>query len=203
MLPGVMLALILGSGASGCARRIVLDPPELSRVEALPQGISALRVYASETIVLVYPSAKKAQSYDVDRTIRDKSNSSSFELIVSRKTPGLVIDEDQSNGQRRLWVTFDPSCRKKDCAFGFVLTEEGEYALAELPSRRGYAEPVAFIRRPKKKFELKRGRLHSLAEANEVWVRGQGKDAQIVYLEAKKKVARGHRRSTTRSRGID
>lgn len=201
-----MGALCLGLfalGFSGCAERVVVDPSELYRVESLPNGLGALRVYTSKSIVLLYPAHATRQNYDVNRTIRDRSASSSVEVIVDRDTPGQVVAEDEANGRRRLWVTFDPRCAEVDCAFGFVLTEDGAFSLSEIPQRQGFAFPSLYAEQVKAKNRFESGRRRSLAEANPVWILRRDKKLETVVLEAKKKVDRGHQRSSERVRGIE
>ena len=104
-----------------------------------------------------------------------------------------------------LWVIFDPRCSEPACAYGFVQTEDGRYRLVAIPPLAGHKPNPPVYRGLKWKRRLMtKGKLASLAEANEVYLvkKNNGK-ILTVELEVKKVVEQRSRTKTGRSRGID
>ena len=200
LLPtGLALGLSLVSG--GCAKRIDLSTPELARVQAA-EGISALRVYPSVDVYMLYREGKAA-SYEVKKTIREASAAAELQVILSEKTPGKIIDKDKLNGAIAMWVSFDAGCSKRTCAYLFVESDEGTYRLATVPVRPGYTTPEVFDEKVAASRRLELGRVSSLSEANDVYVRSGKKAVVTVELVVKKKTDRATNRRTRRARGVD
>jgi hypothetical protein len=187
----------------GCAKRYALTPPELERVKT-EAGVQPLRVYPSKKMIILYEEADVQEQFQVQRSIREASDKEEQKEPTPKNTAGLILAIDELNGAPLLWVTFDPRCQKPDCAYGFVETEDKKYRLAIVPEFDGYAEPKTYRGCVWKKRRLKKGKLASLAEANEVMLtkKRNGKILTI-HLEVKKIVDERTRTRTRRSRGID
>jgi hypothetical protein len=198
-----VLALSMGLVASsGCARRLELTPAEFERIDKQEQATEALRVYVGKRLVVVYEADDRDQQYEVDRTINTSQDRQLLRVIISRSTMGQIIDSEERNGAPLLWVTFSSRCKDKDCAYGFVQTEDGVFRLTVVPERDGYREPKVYFRRePKKKMEL--GKLRSLAEKNSVYVfkKKNGK-VRTIDLIVKKRTDNKRKVDTIRDGGV-
>jgi hypothetical protein len=163
-------ALALGLlTSSGCAKRLVLTPDQFERIDKQEQATEALRVYVSKRLIVVYEADDRDATFEVDRTINTSQDRNLLRVIISRGTMGQIIDTEDRNGSPLLWVTFSARCKEKDCAYGFVQTEDGVFRLTVVPERDGYREPKVYFRsEPKKAMAL--GKLKSLAEKNSVYV---------------------------------
>jgi hypothetical protein len=116
----------------------------------------------------------------------------------------LILKIEELNGKPLLWVTFDSECKVPECAYGFVETEDKQYRLITVPPREGYAKARAYRHCVWKKRRLRRGKLASLAEANEVYlVKKRNGKILTIELEVKKVVDNRTRTRTRRSRGIE
>ena len=124
--------------------------------------------------------------------------------VTTRNTAGLILDIDELNGKPLLFVTFDPLCKVRECAYQFVETEDQRYRLVELPTREGYNTERVYRALVWKKRKLEKGKLASLAEANEVYLvkKNNGKILTMV-LEVKKVTSDRTQTRTRRNRGID
>lgn len=198
-----VFALSLGLFASsGCARRLELTPAEFERIDKQEQATEALRVYVGKRTVILYEADTRSQSYEVDRTINTAQDRQVLRVIIGRSTMGQIIDTEDSNGAPLLWVTFSGRCKDKDCAYGFVQTEDGVFRLSRVPEREGYKEPTVYFKRdPKKKMEL--GKLKSLAEKNNVYVfkKKNGK-VKTIDLIVKKRTDNRRQTNTIRDGGV-
>jgi hypothetical protein len=165
-----MFALTLGLlTSSGCAKRLVLTPGQFERIDKQEQATEALRVYVSKRLIVVYEADERDAKFEVDRTINTSQDRNLLRVIISRGTMGQIIDTEDRNGAPLLWVTFSARCKDKDCAYGFVQTEDGVFRLTVVPERDGYLAPKVYFRNePKKQMAL--GKLKSLAEKNSVFV---------------------------------
>lgn len=184
-----MLALAAGLFAStGCARRLKLSPEEFERIDTREQATDALRVYVSKKLVVIYGDESSSQDYSVDKTITESADIRRLKRIISKRTPGLVVDKDERNGAPVLWVTFTSECKDKTCAYGFAQTEDGLFRLIESGTLEGYKEPKSFFKSEKK--PLKLGKLKSLAEKNDVllWKNKRDKLFTIDVVVKKRKV---------------
>lgn len=180
----------------------MLSPEEFQRIDKQEQATEALRVYVSKRLVVVYEADDRDQSYEVDRTINTAQDRQLLRVIISRSTMGQIIDTEDRNGAPLLWVTFSSRCKDKDCAYGFVQTEDGVFRLTEVPERDGYKPAKVYFKRdPKKAMGL--GKLKSLAEKNEVYVfkKKNGK-VKTIDLIVKKRTDNKRQVDTIRDGGV-
>jgi len=198
---GALLAATLAS--TGCAKRTPLSPTELAKVTT-EAGIAPLRVYTERKLIALYAEEGVDKSFNVDRKITEGSDKVVDKRITTRNTAGLILDVDELNGKPLLFVTFDASCKTRECAYQFVETEDSRYRLAALPKREGFAEdPPTYRACVWKKRKLRKGKLASLAEANEVYLvkKNNGKILTMM-LEVKKVTNDNVKTRTGRNRGI-
>lgn len=196
--------LVLGLAMiSGCAKRLKLNPDDLARVQT-EAGIQPLRVYTSAKLVSVYPPGQRNEQFQVQKKIVESSRGEAKKVVIDKKTPGLILAVDELNGKPLLWVTFFSSCAKPECAYGFVESEDGQYRLVEVPAQEGYGDPTNYHRWAFDSRSMKKGKLASLAEANEVFVlkKGNGK-LLTIDLEVLKVIDRRTKTQTERAGGID
>jgi hypothetical protein len=199
--PLSVLALSIGLAASsGCARRLELTPADFERIDKQEQATEQLRVYVSKRLVINYEADDRDQSYEVDRTINTAADRNILRVIIARSTMGVIIDHEDSNGAVLLWVTFSAGCKDKDCAYGFVQTEDGVYRLARVPERDGYKSPRVFFKKDVSKKTMKLGKLKSLAEKNDVYV-FKKKNGKIKTIDLIVKKRTDNKRKTTTIRG--
>ncbi|MGH1345490.1 MAG: hypothetical protein ACRBN8_28255 [Nannocystales bacterium] len=198
---GVLLAATLAQ--AGCAKRTPLSPKELAKVTT-EAGIAPLRVYTERKMIALYNEASVDESFNVDRKITEESDKVVDKQVTTRNTAGLILDIDELNGKPLLFVTFDASCKTRECAYQFVETEDGRYRLVELPDREGYDKPRTYRACVWKKRKLGKGKLASLAEANEVYLvkKNNGKILTMT-LEVKKVTNDRTQTRTRRNRGIE
>lgn len=199
---GALLAATFAQ--AGCAKRTPLSPKELAKVTT-EAGIAPLRVYTERKLIALYSEESVDESFNVDRKITEESDKVVDKQITTRNTAGLILDVDELNGKPLLFVTFDASCKTRECAYQFVETEDGRYRLAEVPTREGYAEdPPTYRACVWKKRRLGKGKLASLAEANEVYLvkKNNGKILTMT-LQVKKVTNDRTQTRTRRNRGIE
>ncbi len=199
---GALLAATFAQ--AGCAKRTPLSPKELAKVTT-EAGIAPLRVYTERKLIALYSEESVDKSFNVDRKITEESDKVVDKQITTRNTAGLILDVDELNGKPLLFVTFDASCKTRECAYQFVETEDGRYRLAEVPKREGYAEdPPTYRACVWKKRRLRKGKLASLAEANEVYLvkKNNGKILTMT-LQVKKVTNDRTQTRTRRNRGIE
>jgi hypothetical protein len=198
-----LLALAVALGASGCAKRYRLNPTELERVKT-EAGVQPLRVYTNKRLVSLYDEANVADQFKVQRKITESEDKDRIKDLITKNTAGLILAIEELNGAPLLWVTFDPSCREADCAYGFVETEDKGYRLVVVPEVPGFEKPRSFRGIVWKKRRLRLGKLSSLAEANEVYlVKKRNGKILTVDLEVKKVVDKRVRTRRQKQRGID
>jgi hypothetical protein len=200
-----LLSLLVAATAgltAGCAKRYHLTPRELERVQT-EAGVNPLRVYTSHKLIAIYDEAAVTQQYDVNRKIVEGSDKERIKDVITKNTAGLILKIEELNGKPLLWVTFDPSCKVPDCAYGFVETEDKLYRLVTVPPVDGYAPAKAHRRCKWKKRRMKKGKLSSLAEANEVYlVKKRNGKILTIALHVKKVVDDKVKTRTRRQRGI-
>lgn len=167
-------------------------------------GIAPLRVYTERKMITLYNEASVDESFDVNRKITEESDKVVDKSVTTRNTPGLILDIDELNGKPLLFVTFDASCKTRECAYQFVETEDQRYRLVELPTREGYDTERVYRALIWKKRKLEKGKLKSLAEANEVYLvkKNNGK-ILTMKLEVKKVTSDRTTVRSRRNRGID
>jgi hypothetical protein len=198
-----LLALTLAAGSTGCAKRFALTPDELARVESEADR-KALRVYPNKRMLAVYDQSNVPEKYAVNRQIVEASDKDRLKEIMTKNTAGFILAVEELNGKPLLWVTFEPSCAKPDCAFGWVQTEDKHYKLVSVPERSGYGEAKTYRSCVWKRRLLKKGKLKSLAEANEVFlVKKRNGKILTLELQVKKVIDDRTKTRTRRARGVD
>jgi hypothetical protein len=200
-----LLSLLVATAAgltTGCAKRFHLTPAELERVQT-EAGVNPLRVYTSHKLLAIYDEAAVDEQYTVDRKIVEGSKKAQIKDVTTRNTAGLILKIEELNGKPLLWVTFDPSCKLPECAYGFVETEDKLYRLVTVPPVEGYAPAKTHRRCKSKRRRMSKGKIGSLAEANEVYlVKKRNGKILTIALHVKKVVDDRVQTRTRRSRGI-
>ncbi len=198
-----VLALTVGLlSSTACARRFVLTPGEYERIEKREQATEFLRVYVSKKLVVIYELEDNAATYEVDKTINTSSEQNLLRVIIARNTKGLIIDAEERNGAPLLWVTFNSSCKDKDCAFAFVQAEDGVFRLHSVPERDGYKPGKVYFKNEKKGMKL--GKLKSLAEKNDVFLwKNRREKIFTIDLIVKKRNVKKRDVKTIRGDGIE
>lgn len=201
---GLFVGFFAFGAVSGCSNRLALNPKELEQVRDKVGDVSGLRVYVSKRLVTIYDEADVDQSFEVDKEIRLQSDRQELKNVLTKKISGKIIKTDDSNGMPLLWVTFDASCNEADCAFGFVQNEDGLFRLIQAPPLEGYSDPKNYYRCLTKRRIMKLGKMKSLGEANDIFVRKR-KNGKLntVNLEIIKIIDDRTRTRTRRSGGVD
>jgi hypothetical protein len=202
LLRPALISLLLAATA-GCAKRYHLTPNELERVQT-EAGVNPLRVYVSHRMIAIYDEAGVDEQYNVNRKIVEGSEKDRLYAIIRRNDAGLILKIEELNGKPLLWVTFTPLCKVPDCAYGFVETDDKLYRLVSVPPKEGYAKPKVQRRCKKwKKRRMAKGKLSSLAEANEVYlVKKRNGKVLTIALHVKKVVDDRVKGRTERAPGI-
>lgn len=189
--------------SSGCAKRIDFTPADLEEVQ-VKAGVDPLRVYVSKNMVTTYPRDAGQQHFDVRGRISESSRRDLRIVETSRRTMGQIIEIAQRNGQPLLWVTFDRACRAPECAYGFVQTEDKRFRLMEVPKLSGYSEPTVYYRKERETRRMQKGKLASLAEANEVYLlKKKTGDILTLDLQVIKEIKDEGTKVRSRNRGVD
>lgn len=199
-LGGLGLVAILAG--SGCAKRIDFTPEDLEEVQ-VKAGVDPLRVYVNKTMVAAYPRDAGQQHFDVRGRISASSRRDVRVVETTRRTMGQIIEIAQRNGQPLLWVTFDRACRSPECAYGFVQTEDRRYRLMEVPVLPGYSPPAVYRGKEREKQRMQKGKISSLAEANEVYIlKKKNGDILTLDLQAIKETKDEGTKVRSRNRGV-
>jgi hypothetical protein len=176
--------------------------------EAQPQRIRLdhLRVYVGRKLRSYYPQAQDPLDYNLTGgRIRLRGAYRPFIAIISRNVPGMVIDEDTYNGMRRLWVTFDPDCLDRTCAYGFVYTGPlDRFSLVDVPEVADYKEAVSYRRLRMRRNLMRHQKQRSLAEINEVLAVKRRRTGKVltVNLQVRKDTYRPTRAVRDRKPGV-
>lgn len=196
------LSLVASLALPACARRTDFTPGDLTRVQT-EADVQPLRVYMSETVIARYPRSESQDRIAVRGAITESSRQDVKDVETTRNTMGLILSIDELNGQPLLWVTFDARCKTEECAYGFVQTEDERFRLVTVPELPGYQAPTLYRRRVSDKNELTKGKLASLAEANEVYVyKKSNGDIATIELQVKKRTEDRSRTVRQRQRGV-
>lgn len=201
-----ILALVAASlAAGGCYRAVILTPPELARLAEV--GGEALRVYPKRKIIAVHEDIDDPDQIDVSgRKVRQVRDREVIRDVVSKRTAGKIVDRDRLNGQLRLWVSFDPACAARACAFVFVenTLDPKTYDLLEVPRHEGYDGVTVYFGRVARRHQLRPGRVRSLEEPNEVLVaKRRVVKPKRVALAVRKRVIDRRREKVRRLQGVD
>lgn len=196
-------SIVLGIGLSGCARRIDFTPSELERVQS-EVGVNPVRVYPSHKVIARYVTGVKDEGFGAKQgVLHESTRRDEVSIETGKNTMGLIIAVDELNGQPLLWVTFAEWCKTPECSYGFVQTEDGHFRLIVVPEREGYQEPAVYRAQACKKHKMEKGKLESLAEANDVFVvKKSNGDLLTVDLQVKKKTASSGSRERQRNVGV-
>jgi hypothetical protein len=177
------LAVVLVSTlpAAKASDRTDLSDETLAKVAKVDKGFDRLRVYLSRKLIVVR-SARLSERTDVgggvDTILQDKV----LTETIARSARGKILfqDDAQANetspydfarGRKNvIYVTFDPGCQTRDCAFAFAKPYEREcsrwggrcwneersndYLLVGLPKVDGYTSVKVFSKRFLKKAPL-------------------------------------------------
>lgn len=201
---GLLLSL-LTLLASGCARRLDLNPAELKRIEGPDGDLKLLRVFPKKKLISLYREEEVQESYEVGkRKITERGAFRPFKRIIGRKIAGKVVARTEQNGMPVLWIAFDRGCEDTACAYGFVLSEIDRYQLFQVPFRKAYQSPTNYRRNTFRRNTLKKTKQKSLAEANEVFAvtRRSGK-VLTIDLQILKDTYRPTRADVERAGGAD
>lgn len=184
---------------SGCARRYKLTPDELTgldrRVEAYEQRAARdprtkkeeVFVYTHRRFIVKYELSTETAS-EVGRTVALALEKQSPLVYVLRDKPGQIIAREESNGVPLLWVSFDLDCNIKDCAFGFVRTEDNLHKLAYVPPREGFKVQAVYRRNERPRNVMTGAKITTLGEANFVYVVKRRRKVKTVYLDVRKRI---------------
>lgn len=185
---------------------VMATPGTIEPPPAAPLRLTHLNVYVSRKLRSYYPQAQDPLDYALTSgRIRLRGAYRPKIAIIARNTPGLVIDEDQLNGMRRLWVTWDSDCLDRSCAYGFVFTGPlDRFSLVDVPAIADYKPAVSYrrLRLGRNKMRLQKQR--SLAEINEVLAVKRRRNGKVltVNLQVLKDTYRPTRALRERKRGV-
>lgn len=207
---GTKLAAALAVGlcvlaSMGCTRRLKLTPEELldlDRRVALYEQRAAidpntprdeLFVYAHRRFFVKYERVEEksfAMGHKVDLTRERKTPMA----VIEYSSPGQIIAREESNGVPLLWVSYD-ECNVKECAYGFVRTEDNLHKLAFVPAQpfvppeEGYKLKTVYHRYERPKKIMRKTKVAALGEANEVYVlKKRKRRVKTVYLDVRKRI---------------
>jgi len=201
----LVTAVISAVLATGCYKRVTLTPPELARLSAIDG--EALRVYVGRKLIVAHEDVDEPDAIEVaNRKVVQETRRATIKVVIGRNTPGKIVGEDLLNGQRRLWVTFDPACAAPACAFAFVQNTVAprSHDLTRAPAIAGYARRTVYWGLVDRRHRLYGARLRSLAEPNEVLARKRKLLETVrVPLVVKKRTIKRRDERVRRLRGID
>lgn len=171
-----------------------------------PPRLAHLNVYLGRKLRSYYPQAQDPLDYALTGgRIRLRGAFRPNIVIISRNTPGLVIAEDDLNGMRRLWVTWDSDCLDRSCAYGFVYTGPlDRFSLVNVPELADYKAPVSYRRLRMRRNLMRLQKQRSLAEINEVLAVKRRRNGKVltVNLQVLKDTWRPTRAVRERKRGV-
>jgi hypothetical protein len=192
------MSLLMSVGLCACAARYHLLDTDIDKARLNSDGTASLYVYPSNRTIILYDRDDDAL-LRVGKQIDIDQNKERLKRPWTRQTGGAIVDEDLSNGARRIWVSFELArCSTRECAMGFVQTEDGKYRLHYVPEIEYYKPPMVHRGCVLKKHRMKVGNMKSLTEANKVYRLKRRKKAKTVFLEVK--IDRRKRRKTRTDR---
>lgn len=196
----VMAAVFTALFLSGCARRHKLTPDGLAWLERSAKDKDQIFVYPHKRVVAVYERLKEA-SVVVDRTVKQDSQTLKKIVPLERNEAGQIIDRSDRNGVPMLWISFNPKCNARDCAFGFVRTEDELYKLVETPTYEGFRLLGVYRKSETRRNRMKKRKVKAFGEANEVYTLKRGKRVPTVWLDIKKRINADEEREVERQGG--
>jgi len=146
---GLGVALVATLGATGCANREYLAGNTLIDVRRRDPDFKNLRVYPNATFIATYSRQLGADVgvSQTEGTVEEGYRGQRVEIPVRRGLPGVIVALDSHGSSAVLWVSFDERCQAKDCAFGFVQTDDGLFRLFQVPRIEGYSTPFVYRKR--------------------------------------------------------
>jgi len=179
------LLLILGLGA-GCAPRHYLGPSDLADIRAQDPELHAVRVFVSAKFIAIY-ERDLGEDYTIDRSQGSVTNTlvaRRIEMPIGRNVPGAILVREQRDERTILWITFDPECHERSCAYGFVETDDALYRLFQPPIVEGYGVPFVYRRRISRRTRMKKTKVYARSLSMPVYFRTRGMIASVA-LELK------------------
>lgn len=181
--PRLLLHLVwLVALAAGCVTRHTLREHDYSgRIFTEADGPARIRLYVDRRLVIIRddldePSERIAAS--IDKQGRRKR----LRYTISKRTAGKLIAVDDRNHKPLLWLTFDPACAERSCAFGFVASDDGSaFRLAVVPDNPIFARERVYARRAGLRRPLRRGYVAARSEANPIY-RGLGPARSVLVV---------------------
>jgi hypothetical protein len=132
-----VLITTIGLSAEARAERVDLTNDVLDRVTSVENGVEKLRVYLSRQLV-IERSTSAATEVEVDRDVDVVYRRKELKETLGRGIRGKIIaveGTETSRGsfselsRKLIYVTFDPACTVKECAFVFgrAVEDKSEY----------------------------------------------------------------------------
>lgn len=190
--------------SAGCTRRVRLTPEELldldRRIARYEQRVAVdpntkkeeLFVYTHRRFIVKYEASTEIDS-TVGRNIYQEVEKRQPLVFIIRSRAGQIIAREENNGVPLLWVSFD-KCDSKDCAFGFVRTEDNLHKLVfvpplpGVPPREGFKVQSVYRRYERPRNVMKKAKIAALGEANEVYVVKRKRRVKTVFLDVRKRI---------------
>lgn len=184
----------------GCARRHKLTPDGLAWLERSAETKDQIFVYPHKRVLAVYERLEDS-SVVVDRTVKQDSRTRKKIVLLERNEAGQIVERGEKNGVPLLWISFRTDCDRKECAFGFVRTEDNLFKLVETPSYAGFRLLGVYRKTETKRNRMKKRKVKAFGEANEVYTVKRRKRVLTVWLDIKKRINADEQREVERQGG--
>lgn len=185
--PEWILAVAMTIG-SGCAAREYLTAPVLGEIQKRDPELQLLRVYPSRKFVSFY-ERELGQNLDVDGpqgAVQTGYRAQRVEIPFAKSLPGAIIAVDAHEGAPLLWITFDRDCIDRQCALGFVRTQDQLFRLVHVPTIDGFSRPSVYRGRVGERRRMEKGKVFAKADGAPVYLTTHGITASIA-LEIRKR----------------
>ena len=182
---GLCVALV--AGATGCANREYLGGGTLLDVRRRDPQFNDLRVFPNATFIATY-SRQLGADVGVSQTqgtVEEGYRGQRVEIPVRRGLPGVIVALESHQQSAVLWVSFDERCQAKDCAFGFVQTDDGLFRLFQVPRIEGYSTPFVYRKRITPRRAMDKAAIYSNEAGTPVYMTMRGLPLTIA-LEVKR-----------------
>lgn len=189
MRTDIRLALVAGVLATivGCARREYLSAPVLADVQRGDPELQLLRVYPSTKFVTFYAKELgRDTGVGTQGAVETGYRAQRVEVPFEKDLPGAILAVDTHEGQPLLWVTFDRQCRDRQCALGFLMSQDSRFRLVHVPPFQGFAAPEVYRTRVAERRLMRKSRIYSKAKGLPVYLTTRGITASIA-LQIKKR----------------
>jgi len=171
----------------GCARREYLSSDVLAEVQRRDPKLELLRVYPSTKFVTFYAKELgRDLGVGSQGAVETGYRAQRVEIPFDKDLPGAIVAVDTHEGQPLLWVTFDQQCRDKQCALGFLLSQDSLFRLVHVPPFRGFEPPEVYRRRVAERRLMRKSRIYTKAKGLPVYLTTRGPTASIA-LQIKKR----------------